>query len=88
MNAKTTRAAKRLSFAVIATLFASSAFAGQPTGRDSIYAEATASFPTAHASAVTAPSREGRASVYASELPAPTAKGDVKVVAAPKAGRA
>ncbi len=88
MNAKTAHTAKRLSFAVIAALFAGSAFAGQPAGRDSFYAEASASFPSAHAAAASAPSREGRASVYASELPAPTPHGNVNVVVAVKPGRA
>ncbi len=79
--------AKQIGFVVVAALFATSAFAGQPSGRDSVYAAAGTSFPSAH-STPAAVTGNGRGSVYASQLPAPTAKDQVKFVAAPRAGRA
>ncbi len=79
--------AKQIGF-VVAALFATSAFAGQPSGRDSFYAEAGASFPSAKTTAAAAPARDGRGSVYATQLPAPTSQGNVNVVAAAKPGRA
>jgi hypothetical protein len=67
--------------AIAAALFASSAaFAAQPTGRDSVYADPGISIPGAKA-AKAAPGN-GRGSVYATDLPAPTPKtaiGEVKV---------
>jgi hypothetical protein len=72
--------------AVAAALFASSAaFAAQPAGRDSVYADPGVSVPGAKA-AKAAPGN-GRGSVYAADLPAPTPKtaiGEIKV----KFGRA
>ncbi len=80
--------AKQIGFVVVAALFATSAFAGQPAGRDSFYAEAGASFPSAKTAAAATPARNGRGSVYASELPSPTAKDQVNVAVAAKPGRA
>ena len=71
---------KLISMTLAAALFAStSAFAGQPNGRDSVYAAPDASFPSANAARTT--NGNGRGSVYASDLPAPTPKsaiGEVK----------
>ena len=79
--------AKLISLSIAAAaLFASSgAFAGQPNGRDSVYAAPGASFPSAQVAR--AHDGNGRASVYAADLPAPTPKtaiGEIKV----KFGRA
>ena len=79
---------KAIHVLAISTLtFTSAALAGQPNGRDSYYAESTASFPAARTAAVPAPGN-GRASVYASELPAPTPRTQVQVVGEIRPGRA
>ena len=86
MNAKFAR----ISFAAALLAAASSAFAGGQTfGRDSVYADARSTFPSAKSPApVTAAGRDGRGSVYATELPAPTPKEQVRVVGNIKPGRA
>jgi hypothetical protein len=72
--------AKLISLTLAAALLAStSAFAGQPNGRDSVYAAPDASFPSATAARATG--GNGRGSVYASDLPAPAPKsaiGEIK----------
>jgi hypothetical protein len=72
--------AKLISLTLAAALFASTgAFAGQPNGRDSVYAAPDAGFPSAKVARAT--SGNGRGSVYAADLPAPTPKtaiGEVK----------
>ncbi len=79
--------AKQIGFVVVAALFAASAFAGQPSGRDSFYAEAGASFPSAKTTAVSTKGRDGRGSVYASQLPNPTGKDQVNVAVVARPGR-
>jgi hypothetical protein len=72
--------AKLMNLTLAAALFASaSAFAGQPNGRDSVYAASGSSFPSAKVTRAT--SGNGRGSVYAADLPAPsprTAVGEIK----------
>lgn len=82
MNAKLT------SFAIAAALLGStSVLAGQPFGRDSVYAASGGSAGTP-SKAVTATSRAGRGTVYAYDLPAPTPKAKVKITVIFKHGRA
>ena len=78
--------AKLLSFAVAAALFASTgAFADQPNGRDSVYAKAGSTFPSAKvAKAIPG---NGRGTVTAFELPAPTPKDKVNFAETPRYGR-
>lgn len=79
--------AKLISFTVAAALLAStSAFAGQPSGRDSVYAAPGVSIPGAQAAKTY--TGGGRGSVYASDLPAPTPKESAKVAVNFRAGRA
>ena len=69
-----------------ALLGSASAFAVQPFGRDSVYA---ASGPVTHSPAKgPAATRDGRASVFASDVPAPTPKDKVQIAVALKPGRA
>ena len=72
--------AKLISLSIAAALFVStSAMAAQPNGRDSVYAATGTSFPSAKATQ--AHTGNGRGSVYAADLPAPTPKtavGEVK----------
>jgi hypothetical protein len=72
--------AKLISLGIAAALFASaSAFAAQPNGRDSVFATGESSFPSAKAAR--AAIGNGRGSVYAADLPAPTPKtavGEIK----------
>ena len=78
--------AKLISLTIAAALFAStSAFADQTNGRDSVYAAAGATLPSAKVTRTH--TGNGRSTVYAADLPAPTPKtaiGEVKV----KFGRA
>ena len=77
MNAKLT------GFTITAAPFASGAFAGQLSGRDSVYAEAgSTSIKTTPGAALS-----GRGSIYATELPAPT-KRNLKVDGLGSPGRA
>jgi hypothetical protein len=78
--------AKLLSFAIAAALFtATSAFADQPFGRGSVYANPGATFPTAKvAKAIPG---NGRGTVTAYELPAPTPKDKVNVAETIRYGR-
>jgi hypothetical protein len=69
---------------VVAMLASTSALAGQPHGRDSVYAAPEGSFPSAKATR--AATGSGRGSVYASDLPAPTPRTDVGEVT-PRFGR-
>jgi hypothetical protein len=62
--------AKLITLAIASALFASTAFAAQPNGRDSVYAAAGATLPAAKATQVHA--GNGRGSIYAADLPAPT----------------
>ena len=79
--------AKLISFAVAAALFTStSAFADQPSGRDSVYATPGASMPSAQVAKTR--TGNGRGSVYASDLPAPTPKDSIRVVTTFRPGRA
>ena len=84
--------AKFASVALAAALLASAsaAFAGgQAFGRDSVYATPGSSVPSAKSSApVVTVKRDGRGSVYAQDLPAPTPKDQVRVVGTVKPGRA
>ncbi len=78
--------AKLISFAVAAALLGSSGvLAGQPFGRDSVYA-AHGNTGT-RSKAATAINRASRSSVYAYDLPAPTPKGRVKITVIFKPGR-
>ena len=72
-------------FAAFALLASTSAFAGQPFGRDSVHA-APGSSPTAKVATVKA--RSGRGSVYAADLPAPTPKDQVRIAVTSRPGRA
>jgi hypothetical protein len=69
---------------VVAMLASSSALAGQPNGRDSVFAAPDGSFPSANAARETGGNARG--SVYASDLPAPTPRTDVGEVN-PRFGR-
>jgi hypothetical protein len=74
--------AKLISLTIAAALFAAtSASAGQPNGRDSVYTTPGSSFPSAKA--VRTVPGNGRGTVTANDLPAPTPKptavGEVKV---------
>lgn len=71
--------------AAIALLASTSAFAGQPFGRDSVYA---APGGAGGAKVATAKARNGRSSVYAADLPAPTPKDQVRIAVTFKPGRA
>lgn len=70
----------------VALLGSTAAFAAQPNGRDSVYADAGSS--TATSIKGPALTRMGRASVYAADLPAPTPKDRVRVAGTLKPGRA
>jgi len=79
--------ARLISFTLAAALLGSTAaYAGQPNGRDSVYAAAgpTTTSPV-KGPAVT---RAGRASVYAADVPAPTPKDQVRIAVTPRPGRA
>ncbi len=79
---------KAIHVLAISTLtLTSAALAGQPNGRDSYYAESAATFPAARSAAVPAPGN-GRASIYANQLPTPTPKTQVQVVGVIRPGRA
>jgi hypothetical protein len=82
MNTKLTR----LTLAA-ALLSATGAFADQPFGRDSVYSAAGAS-TTSRTGAVSAVAGNGRGSVYAADLPAPTPKERVQIAVTLKPGRA
>jgi hypothetical protein len=76
--------ARLISFsAALALLASTSAFAGQPFGRDSVYAAPGSSVTKVAA----AKPGNGRGSVYAADLPAPTPKDQVIAVSF-KPGRA
>lgn len=82
MNAKLT------SLAIGAALLASiGAFAGQPFGRDSVYAAPGGSSRTP-SKAMTPTTRPGRSSVYAYDLPAPAPRGRLKITGTLRPGRA
>ncbi len=83
MNAKLIRARSLTLGAALALLASTSALAGQPFGRDSVYA-APGSPVTKVAAAKPG---NGRGSVYAADLPAPTPKDQVIAVTF-KPGRA
>ena len=70
--------------AAFALLASTSALAGQPFGRDSVYAAPNS--PTTKVAA--AKPGNGRGSVYASDLPAPTPKDQVRIATTFKPGRA
>jgi hypothetical protein len=74
--------------AAVLAAASNTASAGQTFGRDSVYADARATFPSAKSPAAPAVARSGRGSVYAHELPAPTPKEQVKFVGTIKPGRA
>ena len=79
--------ARAISFTLAAAVLASAtAFAGQPNGRDSVYAEPSPS--TTGASGGPAVTRAGRASMYAYDVPAPTPKDKVELAVTLKPGRA
>ena len=82
MNTKLTR----LTLAA-ALLSATGAFADQPFGRDSVYAAAGTS-SSRNPGPVTAANGNGRSSVYAADLPAPTPKDRVQIAGTLKPGRA
>ena len=82
MNTKLTRLTL-----VAALLSATSAFADQPLGRDSVYAAAGAS-TASRTGSVSAVAGNGRGSVYAADLPAPTSKERVRIAVTLKPGRA
>jgi hypothetical protein len=71
--------------AAFALLASTSAFAGQPFGRDSVYA---APGGAATSTVAAAKLRNGRGSVYAADLPAPTPKAQVRIAVSFKPGRA
>jgi len=79
--------AKLIGFAVaLALLGSTNAFAGQNSGRDSVYAT-----PGSHSSkptAVAAHTRHGRSSVYVGDVQAPVSKSTVADTVAFKPGRA
>ena len=70
----------------IAALGSSGARAGQAYGRDSVYVSPSVTLPAAKVT-WTPPVRQGRGSVYAFELPAPTPKGTVQAAAGTRFGR-
>ena len=70
-----------------ALLCATSAFADQPFGRGSVYA-AAGTGSSRKPGPVTAANGNGRSSVYAANLPAPTRKERVQLAAPLKPGRA
>ena len=82
MNATLTRLAVALIL-----LGSTSAFSGQPFGRDSVYAEPRAS-AGAPARLATGKLRFGRSSVYVYDLPAPAPAGEVRTTLIMKPGRA
>ena len=57
---------------VTALIVSSDVFAGQPAGRDSVYATPGSTLPSAKVAQAHAGNRRG--SVYAADLPAPTPK--------------
>jgi hypothetical protein len=78
---------KFASLTLAAALFAAtSAFAGQPHGRDSVYANPGVTLPSAKV-AKTSPGN-GRGTVTAYDLPAPTPKDKSNFAASPRPGRA
>ena len=78
--------ARLISFAIAAALFAStSAFADQPFGRGSVYATAGTTFPSVKADKGIP--GNGRGTVTAYELPAPTPKDTVNVAETIRYGR-
>lgn len=77
--------AKLIGFAIATALFATGASAGQPTGRDSVYATPGTTFPSAKAAK--AVPGNGRGTVTALELPAPTPKDKVNFAETARYGR-
>ncbi len=71
--------------AIALALFATSAVAGQSTGRDSVYAAPGATFPSAQ-SAKAAPGN-GRGTVTAYDLPAPTPRDKANFAETTRPGR-
>jgi hypothetical protein len=61
--------AKLIGLTIASVLFASTAVAAQPNGRDSVYAGAGTTLPAAKVAQTH--TGNGRGSVYASDLPAP-----------------
>jgi hypothetical protein len=78
--------AKLISLTIAAAVFASSgAFAGQPNGRDSVYATPGVTLPSAKVAK--AHVGNGRGTVTAYDLPAPTAKDKVNFAGTIRPGR-
>ena len=72
---------------VLAALGSTNVFAGQPFGRDSVYATPGATY-SSKSSQVAGNIRPGRSSVYVGDVPAPRAPSAVAGTAVPKPGRA
>jgi hypothetical protein len=77
---------KLVTLGIALALASTSAFAGQPFGRDSVYAAPGSTHSGTKVAAAKA--GNGRGSVYASDLPAPTPKDKVRIAVVSKLGRA